>query len=99
MNKQKFEVKWDDGKFWLQHEDECGPYEQEVTSWGFADKIAGNSLWSVSVKETTRSRKWKPSSAVTKSIMAHIDGIKEFLKHNHLVMAQTPDIEIIFFKG
>lgn len=99
MEKKSFEIAYTEGKFWIQREDAKGPYEEELNSCDWLNNLSKGLMWTVSIKETIRSRKWKSSSAMTKTIEAQLDLVKDLLKYNHLVMVQTPDVEVILYKG
>ena len=83
------------GDEWISYgHDSAGEYEEVVDFIPF-DKIANSFKWSMSYKMTNQ-RKWRNSSAMTQSIYAMLDSVKEKLKEGNKVFCQTPDIVVHF---
>ena len=94
MKKQEFMVFWN-GEEWIGFDqDQAGEFEEVVDFSGF-DKTANGFKWSMSYKQKSQ-RKWRNSSAMTQSIYAMLDSVKDKLKEGNKVFCQTPDIVIHF---
>ena len=93
----KYEIKWTEGKFWLQEDDDPGPYETAITSWSWINNQAKGFRFGLKYKGV-KQRKWRISSAVTLSIEPLLSLAIQYLKEGNEVIICTPDLEILFFK-
>lgn len=93
-------IRLDGNDFYSIETDERGEYERKVTTFDLFNNAGGGFVWGLSVKETARSRKWKPVSGTTHSLHAQIDRIRQGLLSGewYEIMAHTPRIKIVFFK-
>ena len=92
----KYEIKWSEGKFWIQEDGDTGPYETAITSWNFVNTQANGFRFGLKYKGA-KQRKWRISSAVTLSVEPLLSLVVQYLKEGNEVIICTPDIEITFF--
>ena len=92
MQKQQFMVFWDGENFIMLDKDERGEYDS-IVDFSVFDQMAKGDTWTVSTKAINQ-RKWRQSSAMTKSIYAHLEYAKECLRNNNKVWIQTPSIDV-----
>ena len=94
MKKQEFMIYWDGENFVTLEEDENGIYDF-VVNFSVFDQMAKGETWTISTKANNQ-RKWRQSSAVTKSIYAHLEHVKQSLREDGKVWVQTPSIDVHF---
>lgn len=92
--KSIFMVFWDGENFVTLEKDEKGEYDF-VVDFSVFDQMAKGDTWTISTKVGNQ-RKWRQSSAMTKSIYAHLDQAKQCLREYGKVWIQTPTIDIHF---
>ncbi len=94
MKKKSFMIFWDGENFVTLEKDEKGEYDF-IIDFSVFDKMTQGETWTLSTKVGNQ-RKWRKSSAMTRSIFAHIDAAKQILKENGKVWIQTPTIDVHF---
>lgn len=91
------EIKYAEGKFWIQESDSTGEFETEIKTWKFVNDKANGFRFGLKYKGL-RQRKWRVSSAVTLKIEPLLELVKQYIREGNEVIVLTPDIEILFFK-
>ena len=98
MSQKTVYVCYSDGKFWQDMHDSLGDY-QVLFDMPLTDRLASSEKysWSLSVK-TKKQRKYRMMSVQSKSIVALLDHVVEYLNNDACILAITPDLVIDFYK-
>lgn len=98
MSQKTISVCYSDGRFWQDMSDGLGDY-QALFDMTLADRIANSEKysWSLSVK-TKKQRKYRMLSVQSKSIVALLGHVVEYLNNDACILAITPDLVIDFYK-
>lgn len=98
MSQKTIYVCYSDGRFWQDMSDGLGDY-QALFDTTLADRIANSEKynWCLSVK-TKKQRKYRMMSVQSKSIVALLDHVTEYLNNDACILAITPELVIDFYK-